>query len=338
MAVLCPSFEVASNALRGLGVSVNDHLLQNIVLRFGGLVKQIRVECNSEDVWHEPGLKVLICVDGGRCRERRTKRGRKKEGLKRQGYSSDWFTPWLLSISLFDSNGQKIKTINPIIDGSCGRLEDFFNLLKEYLMSINLAEASEIVFCADGGNGIWQGIDRLIGELDLHGAKRILDYTHAKQNMNEIKRIISKALKLEDTDIKKLSDTLKDLLWQGNIDGIDDFIRDRLQGKRKARGAALKKLSNYFGDASKFQYKAFRDNGLPTGSGAVESAIRRIINLRIKGTGLFWKRQNAENMIFLRAIILTGKIRNVCRRCLEMIIHVFDNIANSEITISNNVV
>lgn len=337
MAVLCPSFEVASNALRGMGVSLNDHLLQNIVLRFGGLIKQIRVECNSEDVWQEPGLRVLICVDGGRCRERRIKRGRKKEGLKRQGYKSDWFTPWLLSISLFNSNGQKIKSINPIIDGSCGRLEEFFNLLKEYLMSVNLAEASEIVFCADGGNGIWQGIDKLIADLGLQNAKRILDYTHAKQNMNEVKQIIINALKLADTDIKKVSNTIKELLWQGNIDGIIGFVRDKLQRKRKARRAALNKLSNYFGDASKFQYKAFRDNGLPTGSGAVESAIRRIINLRVKGTGLFWKRQNAENMIMLRAIVLTGKMRNVCRKGLGVLINVLVNVANNEITIFNEV-
>ncbi len=192
MAVLCPSYEVAANALRGLGVSMNDHLLQNIVLRFGGLLKPIRVECNNEGVWQEANLKVLICVDGGRCRERLIKRGRKKEGLKRQGYSSEWFTPWLLTISLFDSDGRKIKSVNPIIDGSCGGLKDFFNLLKEYLMSVNLSEASEVVFCADGGSGIWPGIDKLVEELDLQNVKRILDYTHAKQNMNEVKKIVSK--------------------------------------------------------------------------------------------------------------------------------------------------
>jgi len=30
MAVLCPSFEVAANALRGFGVVMNEHLLQKI--------------------------------------------------------------------------------------------------------------------------------------------------------------------------------------------------------------------------------------------------------------------------------------------------------------------
>ena len=41
MAVLCPSFEVAANALRGLGIAMNEHLLQNITLRFAGLAKNV---------------------------------------------------------------------------------------------------------------------------------------------------------------------------------------------------------------------------------------------------------------------------------------------------------
>lgn len=86
----------------------------------------------------------------------------------------------------------------------------------------------------------------------------------------------------------------------------------------------MKKMNGYFGDQAKFQYKAFRDNALPTGSGTVESAIRRIINLRIKGTGLFWKRENAENVIFLRSLVLTGRIRNACRKALKIGRTMFD--------------
>lgn len=41
--------------------------------------------------------------------------------------------------------------------------------------------------------------------------------------------------------------------------------------------------------------------------------IRRIINLRVKSTGMFWKREHAENVIFLRSLVLTGKLRDACR-------------------------
>ena len=325
MAVLCPSFEVAANALRGLGITMNEHLLQNIIKQFGKLARSVRVECNGEAIWQEPGIKVLICVDGGRIRERRKKRGKRKKGLKRQGYHTEWFEPRLLTISQFDENGKKIKSISPILDGSCDSLDDFFELLKEYLSWINLEEASEIIFCADGGKGIWPRIDTLISELDLSNAKRILDYTHAKQNINIVKKIISDALKLTEREKQKLSKQVRELLWNGDIKGIADLIRGKLPKKRNAPKAALKKLNDYFGDHSKFQYKTFRDNDLPTGSGTVESAIRRVINLRIKGTGLFWKRENAENIILLRSLVLTGKLKNACRNGLGIVRNMFDN-------------
>ena len=325
MAVLCPSFEVAANALRGLGIAVNEHLLQNITIRFAGLAKNVRIECNGDAVWQKPGIKILICVDGGRSRERRTKRGKRKKGQKRQGYHTDWFEPRLLTISQFDEDGKKIKSVSPILDGSCGSLDDFFELLKEYLLWINLDDASEIIFSADGGNGIWPRIDNLISELSLSNAKRILDYTHAKQNISIVKKIVSHALKLSDKESRKLSTQIRELLWNGNINGIANLVRAKLAGKRKAQKAALKKLNDYFGDHSRFQYKTFRDNGLPTGSGTVESAIRRVINLRIKGTGLFWKREHAENIILLRSLVLTGKLKNACRKGLGIVRNMFDN-------------
>jgi len=314
MAVLCPSFEVAANALRGFGITMNDHLLQNITLRFAKLSKSVRIECNSEDVWQTSGIRILICVDGGRIRERLKKRGKLKIGQKRKGYSTDWFEPRLLTISQLDKDGNKIKSISPILDGSCGSLDDFFELLKQYLRSINLDDASEIVFCADGGNGIWPRTENLIKELNLSNARQILDYTHAKQNISVVKKLIVDVLKLTDKESKKLGKQIRELLWNGDIDGISTLAKKKLLGKRKALKAALKKLDDYFGKHTRFQYKTFRDNGLPTGSGTVESAIRRVINLRIKGSGLFWKREHAENIIFLRSLVLTGKLKNAAAK------------------------
>jgi len=325
MAVLCPSFEVAANALRGLGIRMNEHLLQNITKRFGYVTRNARVECNNEDVWQKSAIKVLVCVDGGRIRARRKKRGRAKTDAKRQGYYTEWFEPWLLAINQFDENGKKIKSVNPILDGSCGSMDDFFELLKEYLKAINLEEASEIVFCADGGQGIWPRINKLINDLKLDNAKKVLDYTHAKQNINIVKKTISDALKLSKKEVRKLSVQIRELLWEGNIDGIADLVRKWLPGKRKAPKAALKKLNDYFGEHSKFQYRTFSEQGLPTGSGTVESGIRRVINLRIKGTGLFWKKDNAENIILLRSLVLTGKLRNACRVVSEKVKNMFYN-------------
>ena len=47
--------------------------------------------------------------------------------------------------------------------------------------------------------------------------------------------------------------------------------------------------------------------GLPMGSGAIESAIRRVVNQRLKGNGITWLKENAEAMLVLRAAALTNR-------------------------------
>jgi hypothetical protein len=59
------------------------------------------------------------------------------------------------------------------------------------------------------------------------------------------------------------------------------------------------------------QYSTFRNLGLPTGSGCDESAIRRVINLRLKSPGIFWEAQTAEFMLFLRSTLLCGRWENL---------------------------
>jgi hypothetical protein len=46
---------------------------------------------------------------------------------------------------------------------------------------------------------------------------------------------------------------------------------------------------------------------VPLGSGAIESTIRRVINLRLKGTSLFWTEENAEAVFQLRAAVVSGR-------------------------------
>lgn len=55
------------------------------------------------------------------------------------------------------------------------------------------------------------------------------------------------------------------------------------------------------------QYRTFVAAKLPTGSGAIESAVRRVVNLRMKGNGTFWRIENAEAMLMLRGYLKAGR-------------------------------
>jgi hypothetical protein len=51
---------------------------------------------------------------------------------------------------------------------------------------------------------------------------------------------------------------------------------------------------------------------LPIGSGAVESLIRQVVNLRLKGNGKFWLLENAEAMLHARCQWIAGTWGNFC--------------------------
>src|SRR5436190_22680473 len=55
------------------------------------------------------------------------------------------------------------------------------------------------------------------------------------------------------------------------------------------------------------RYKEIKDKKLPIGSGGVESGIRRVINLRLKGPGIFWHEDMVDAMLLLRSYYKAGR-------------------------------
>jgi hypothetical protein len=51
----------------------------------------------------------------------------------------------------------------------------------------------------------------------------------------------------------------------------------------------------------RLRFAAFRRPGLPNGSGVVESSIRRVVKLRLKGASIVWNEAHAEGVLHLRA-------------------------------------
>jgi hypothetical protein len=52
---------------------------------------------------------------------------------------------------------------------------------------------------------------------------------------------------------------------------------------------------------AKWIISVFVRSQLPIGSGAIESAVRQVINLRVKCIATYWLRENADTIIRFRA-------------------------------------
>jgi hypothetical protein len=62
----------------------------------------------------------------------------------------------------------------------------------------------------------------------------------------------------------------------------------------------------------RLKYAQVLEKKLPIGSGAIESLIRQVVNLRMKGNSKFWLKENAEIMLHLRCQWMAGSWNNFC--------------------------
>ncbi|MCK5539215.1 MAG: hypothetical protein KAI79_20500 [Bacteroidales bacterium] len=302
----CPSFAVARELLAGRGIKLSVSAIEKLCINMAQLGLDNRSKISITRQENFTGLTLVVGTDGGRIRIRTTKRGKKKKGAKRQGYHTDWKEPKLLTIYLLDDKGNKVKSFPPIYDATMGNDVGVFNLIGEYLSELPLSELKNIVFCGDGAPWIWNRAENLLSELSDLKANiyQVLDYTHAKQALKTIWDLLPK--KMSDKQKKRLWNQWKNELWNGNIDKLKGFIIKHLSKRQQKKG--LKKWRDYFKKNEKrMQYSKFKKTGIICGSGCVESAIRRVINLRLKAPGSFWKVENAENFLFLRGQFISGR-------------------------------
>jgi hypothetical protein len=74
--------------------------------------------------------------------------------------------------------------------------------------------------------------------------------------------------------------------------------------------ALLQRERGYFQrNRARMDYPAFRARGLPIGSGAVESAAKHLVQLRLKRPGARWSEAGAQAILTLRAHPLSGRLR-----------------------------
>ena len=186
---------------------------------------------------------------------------------------------------------------------SCDRL---FEMLQAYLISINIAEASRVLFVADGAAWIWRRIPKLIRALQLQEeqVQQLIDFWHAVEYLGKI----AESRKLTGSKRKHWVTIQKKRLLRGEIGSVVIELKNFLSARRtRAQTTWLNYFITHGLTYRRMDYSTSRSHHLPIGSGAVESAIRRVINLRVKSNSTYWLRENAETMIRLRAWLKAGR-------------------------------
>ena len=332
-AALCPSLQFAQQELERNGVKLDVKTVRRVAYQCGEDLLHLRTL--ELLLWREgklpagtelAGLRVTVEIDGGRTRIRGETRdatavpeAQNADGMPcdeapgrsqkrpRKTFDADWREPKLVVIFVHDEKGRMVKKSKALVDGTLLGPDALAELIAMHLHRLGAAKALSITFVADGGVWIWDRIGMIVElakipkEVPLY---EVLDNCHASHHIS----LALAALGLGENDRRPIYRDFRTRLRNGHWRQVVDELKEMADGRPEDSQVwtEIAYLQRH-GEAGRLKYPTFRSLGLPLGSGAIESNIRRVINLRLKGNAIYWLAENAEAMLQIRAYVLTDR-------------------------------
>ncbi|MDA8400516.1 MAG: hypothetical protein M0008_10830 [Actinomycetota bacterium] len=155
-----------------------------------------------------------------------------------------------------------------------------------------------MVVLGDGAVWIWN-----LAKAHFPSATHIVDLYHAREHLSDLAKLLANVL--GDDRAGWLAER-KDELDGGDIPAILTAARalDVPADKTKDLDTALGYFEN---NASRMDYKRFRDAGHFVGSGTVEAGCKAVIAQRLKLSGMRWSVRGATGIATLRCQEASGR-------------------------------
>ena len=284
------------------GVKLDVKTVRTIAYRYGSRARAAQQAGRLPLGPTVQGRRVVISLDGGRIRTRHNKRG-PRTPKNRSRLHTPWREPKLLIVYVVGDDGRPSQNWAPIIDGTLRGPDAVVALLQSYARQIDLSSADKVLFVADGAPWIWTRFSALIVALGLRPDQvfTLIDFYHAVQHLVA-------AVKLRcwsATRRKRWLSKNRHLLRRGGIDKVIAALKAVCKGRNARK---VKTHLMYFVDNRQhFDYALMDELTLPKGSGAMESAIRRVVNLRIQGASIYWLEKNVEAILILRSFYKSNR-------------------------------
>lgn len=314
---ICPSYALSNQLLRkfgvGGGISHNRDLM-NMMSSFCMDKEEHLVIETSDKLTNK---RVVISVDGGRTRTREYT-GLMND-LGHAHYDTPWCEPKLFVIDVLNDNGKPDIDEKPLY-GCRFDEQDFLNLFRRYLSVLDIENAKSVQIIADGAPWIWLNIKDILIEQGVEETKIVetLDHCHAISYVNDLAKAMPNKMLSEvahrvpemvpeeqkEPIPANCSKQFKEWLWAGKSEKIVKICRDVFKEPSQEINRWINYLEKHI---NRTQYTDFKELKLLCGSGIIESAIRRIINLKYKNASTFWNRTVVEKLYFFRATLLSNR-------------------------------
>lgn len=326
---LCPSIDFAHRELLREGVQLDAKTVKRVTYQCGeGLLalRRYRVEQMRQKKLPAgdelAGKRVSVQIDGGRMKIRgqlkektKTRERVNEDGLlvedapgrsrkrPKRTYEADWREPKLVTIFVHDEQGKMAKQTKATIDGTLLGPDAIAEVVAMHLHRLGAAKALSVSFVADGAPWIWDRIESIIRLAGLGAVvtTEVLDCCHAVHHVSLALAALGLSKEERNPLYREHRTLLRNGQWRRVVEELTSL--QRADQPIEALETEISYLRRH-GEAGRLSYVSFRSRGLPCGSGAIESSIRRVINLRLKSNAMFWKAENAESMLQVRSQVV----------------------------------
>lgn len=247
-----------------------------------------------------------------------------RQTTNRHGYYGEWTEPKLLTIYVVDALGLRVNTAEiPVTnDGTYGLVEPFMELLEMHLVRLGINQAKQVLLIADGAEWIWLRIPPLLKRLGCppESILELLDFYHVTEHLQQFAETAFTKPTVVQTWFKQARLDIK----RGRVAELLDKMQALVQESSGDRKQAMAGQLAYFikgQQQQRLNYYQVAARRLPIGSGAIESLIRQVVNLRLKGNGKFWLLNHAEIMLHARCQWAAGTWGNFCDSILTAMLY-----------------
>lgn len=257
---------------------------------------------------------VFVSIDGGRLRLRVSATHGRRNGKGHRRYDAPWREPKVLTIYVGDAAKKKAQCI--VIEATMGGADDAVALLVGHLRLRGGAQCASLTLVADGAHWIWNRAEQIREAVSVPNDRfrQIVDFYHVVQQLSSVAEAHGWPAEERRTYLNRCRRRLR----AGSVGLVlDELLALRGKGLSEEQAAVDKVLIYFDNHDTRMGYDEARKANLPLGSGSVESAVRRVVNQRMKSTGTFWLEEHAEAVLHLRAHIKADGWDRLVRETLQ---------------------
>jgi hypothetical protein len=200
--------------------------------------------------------------------------------------------------------GRADRRACPWLEGTLQGPAALLACIRYYWSRLGVGQADTLVVLAAGARWLWQRGAEWVVYLGLRAEPRyaVVDCYHGVAHRTTV---ANARPDWTEGSRREWVKSQRRRLLHGHLGQV---LAARAAVCRRKRSHVLQRESCYLQhNRHRWDYATLKANHLPSGSGAVESAIRRVVNLRLKGAGIFWPAETAQELLMLRSYYQAGR-------------------------------